>query len=243
MRIARWVGSGPVVDYEKYDQVYLVPRNGLLLELEFSEGGWYTSIRIRQTECESLILALEFVSCREVVIPDIDTDHCLAITTANLVDYDYDHPFPFEVLLWVADQIAVQFREKPDTSPGARRTSPFVENSLSRPPLHEWWNETDLISFLEVVPDIDYETGATQFVVERNGLFLRLSISPESRTVAFDIYQPSCPLSLFSLAIRDSQGLEYVNDQRGEYLVIGQGQNCPFNVRLWANDQLAVDIL
>ena len=114
----------------------------------------------------------------------------------------------------------------------------------------EWWDETDVLSYLEVVPDYDEENYSYEYSVERDGLYLRLTIAPYDAYVHFEIRRDAADPPIFDFPLAYCAGVRFVNDKRGEYLEFLPGQvfaeraneyhAFPYHIRLYAKSFVAI---
>lgn len=83
------------------------------------------------------------------------------------------------------------------------------------------WNEYEIIECLGVLPTVDdYNTGH-HFKLEKNGLFLKMSIWQYESLIAASLYQSGKenPFITFWFVVRDE--IRYINDKRGSFLRFG----------------------
>ena len=113
-----------------------------------------------------------------------------------------------------------------------------------------WWDQTDILSYLEVVPNCDEECYSYEYNVERNGMHLRLTIAPYDAYVHIEIGRGTEEPPLFELPLAYCGGVRYVNDKRGAYLEFLPGQvyseqankyhEFPHHIRLYAKSFIAI---
>ena len=115
-----------------------------------------------------------------------------------------------------------------------------------------WWNETDVLSYLEVSPSYDEGNYTYSYSVTKHDVHLRLTIAPYDRHVSFAVRASRQELSVFELSLLSCAGIEYINDKRGEYLQFLHGQISssqhhdlsvfPYVIRLYAKQFIAIRI-
>jgi hypothetical protein len=114
----------------------------------------------------------------------------------------------------------------------------------------KWWDETDVLSYLEVIPDYDEEHYSYEYNVERCGIHLRLTIAFYDAYVHFEIRRnPDVP-PVFDFSLANCAGIRCINDKRGEYLEflpgevygerVGNSNVFPYRTRLYAKSFIAV---
>ena len=80
-----------------------------------------------------------------------------------------------------------------------------------------FWDETEFISYLEVLPEVDEERDSHLFRVVKDGVRLELDVW-DYNNVSIRLYREGVERPLLELAMIPCSGTRYVNDPRGEYL-------------------------
>ncbi len=114
----------------------------------------------------------------------------------------------------------------------------------------KWWDETDVLGYLEVVPDYDEEYYSYEYNIERSGIHLRLTIASCDAYVHFEVWRNEEDPPLVDFPLAHCAGIRYINDKRGEYLEFLPGKvygerardNCefPYSIRLFAKSFIAI---
>ena len=81
-----------------------------------------------------------------------------------------------------------------------------------------WWNETDVLAYLETEPVYCADDYSYEYEVEQEALVLRLVIAPYDAFVHFHICERGVKTPLLEFAVPYCAGVRVINDQRGEYL-------------------------
>ena len=84
------------------------------------------------------------------------------------------------------------------------------------------WDQTDILEYLEVVPEIDEYGVEYRYVVEQPPLRLVLFVLLSS-TVYITISCDGVDVSIIDVEIRDCSGARVVNNERGNYIEFAAG--------------------
>jgi hypothetical protein len=114
------------------------------------------------------------------------------------------------------------------------------------------WNETDILSCLEVVPEKDPDEIWHKYTVEQHGLRLELTIYQYDGDIYFDLFREGIESTIFSLKLVDCPGLRYINNGKGEYLEFAASQTfgsrydgesvIPYGVRVRIKPHLSIEM-
>lgn len=107
------------------------------------------------------------------------------------------------------------------------------------------WNETDFLTYLGVLPEVE-EYGTSYFYrVYRCGLRLDLTVYPYASDIYFSLFRDEVETPVFDMKLIECNGVRYVNDQRGEFLEFAPAKTfgrrydgmslIPYGVRLSVN--------
>ena len=80
------------------------------------------------------------------------------------------------------------------------------------------WNQTDLVEYLEVVPETNEFETEQLFTVQRNGLILQVSVWPLESVVYLDLSRVGSGTPLIGLALFVRGRVEYVKERDYECL-------------------------
>ncbi|WP_119395990.1 Ypar14, super integron cassette [Salinibius halmophilus] len=104
------------------------------------------------------------------------------------------------------------------------------------------WDETDVLSVLEVIPEVVSDGIWHQYVVEKEGIQLKVIIYQYDGDVRIELTNISSGSSLFSMQLIDCQGVRRTFDKTGEFLEFAPSkyfgsrydgeQSIPFGVRV-----------
>ena len=113
------------------------------------------------------------------------------------------------------------------------------------------WDETDFISALEVLPEVDEYKTSHRFVVEQDGLRLVLTLEQYSGDVDFTLYRDGIEMPLFSMHIFDCPTARCVKDKNREFIEFEPSKalgnrwsdvDLRVGVRLTANPHIRIEI-
>ncbi len=104
------------------------------------------------------------------------------------------------------------------------------------------WNETDVLTCLEVEPETD-ETGylSYSYTVYKHDLTLKLAVWPLDGDIIIDLFQENIPDALFIMQVVDCPEIKYFHEKGKEWLEIAAG-NCAQNRFLTNQDKTAYGI-
>ncbi len=114
------------------------------------------------------------------------------------------------------------------------------------------WNEVDILTCLEVEPEIEADSIWHKYIVSKHDLRLELTIYQYDGDIYFDLYREGIEKRIFNMQLIDCPGLRYVNDSTGEYLEFAQAQTfgsrydgestIPYGVRIKIKPSISVEI-
>jgi hypothetical protein len=120
------------------------------------------------------------------------------------------------------------------------------------PTENHWWNPTDVLAYLEVLPEERIEPHVHTYRLTRGPLRLELSIAYYEGSIEFALFHEADDVAIFELILHYCEGIRYINDKRGEYLEFGPGnvssdvgpelKHWPYSTRLYAKHRLAIRI-
>ena len=86
------------------------------------------------------------------------------------------------------------------------------------------WDETDVLTCLEVKPEIEPDGIWHKYSVSKHGILLELTVYQYDADVFFDLYRDGIEKRIFSMKLIDCPGVRYINDKKGEYLEFAHSQ-------------------
>lgn len=113
------------------------------------------------------------------------------------------------------------------------------------------WNETDLMSCLEVFPTIHEQDMYHEFIVERNSLRLSIFVYQYQGEVVIRLYEVDLPNPLFELPMRQCLSIRHVvpNNSNTDYLEFITGyrkineEMMAMGVRVCVTPQISIEVL
>jgi hypothetical protein len=115
------------------------------------------------------------------------------------------------------------------------------------------WDESDFISCLEVLPEVEEYGISHHFTVKKDGLRLELTVYQLDSDIYITLYRDGIETALISFQITQCSGTRYVNDDRGEFLefapsqVFGdrysRGYLIPVGVRLSVKPHISIQLV
>ncbi len=113
------------------------------------------------------------------------------------------------------------------------------------------WDPVDVLSVLEVVPDIaEYET-SHRYVVEQAGVKLQVTIWHYDSDVEILLWAGSLPAPVLRYNLLGCPGIRLVEDKRGSFLEFAAANSftgrydgyspMPYGLRLWIKPQILLE--
>ncbi len=114
------------------------------------------------------------------------------------------------------------------------------------------WDPTDVALVLEAMPAVDADWFDYHYTVDRDGLSLRIVVSPSSGYVDIYLYRDGVKDPIFSIPIRDCAEIRRVYEKKCEYLEFtsapvfdrrhSSAERVPFGVRLSIKPSLSISL-
>ena len=114
------------------------------------------------------------------------------------------------------------------------------------------WDETDVLTVLEVIPKEDADGIWHQYCVVKDSLKLLITIYQYDGDVLFELINTSNNLSVFNMRLIDCNGVLRKKDSTGEYLQFAPSKcfgnrydgesRIPFGVRVSVNPSINVSL-
>lgn len=112
------------------------------------------------------------------------------------------------------------------------------------------WDETDLMTVLEVLPDEESNGVFHIYTVEKDGVKLVITIYQYDGEVGFELINTVNDSSMFSMQLVDCDGVLRKKDKTGEYLEFAPSkcfggrydgvESIPYGVRIYVNPSINV---
>ena len=80
------------------------------------------------------------------------------------------------------------------------------------------WDETDVLTVLEVIPEQEVDGIWHRYVVEKDGIQLVLTVNQYDGDVKFELTNIANGGILFSMQLIDCSGVNRIDNESGEYL-------------------------
>jgi hypothetical protein len=80
------------------------------------------------------------------------------------------------------------------------------------------WNETDILTYLGVLPTVEEYGISYLYRVQRCGLYLDLIMYPNDSDIYLSLFREGVEAPVLDMKLIECNGVRYINDQRGEYL-------------------------
>jgi hypothetical protein len=114
------------------------------------------------------------------------------------------------------------------------------------------WDEIDVLTCLEVVPEVAPESEWHRYVLQKDGLRLELLIHQDEGDVYFDLFQDETNHQIFHMKLLGCSGIRYVKNDPYGYLEFAparcfgaryDGRSLiPMGVRLWPSPGIKVEL-
>ncbi|WP_029215794.1 hypothetical protein [Pseudoalteromonas maricaloris] len=114
------------------------------------------------------------------------------------------------------------------------------------------WDETDVLTVLEVIPEQEVDGIWHKYCVEKDSLKLVITIYQYDGDVMFELINTLNNLSVFNMRLIDCNGVLRKKDSTGEYLQFAPSQcfgnrydgesTIPFGVRVSVNPSINVSL-
>ena len=114
------------------------------------------------------------------------------------------------------------------------------------------WNETDVLTVLEVVPEIEADQLSHIYSTSKNGIKLEITIFQYDGDVRFELTNETNGSSIFTMQIMDCDGVLRKIDKTGEYLEFAPAKcfggrydgvtSIPYGVRVSVHPDIQVSL-
>ncbi len=114
------------------------------------------------------------------------------------------------------------------------------------------WDETDVLTCLEVEPEVDPDAIWHKYTVEKDGLRLQLIIHQYDGDIYFELFRDGVQRAVFFMKLLACPGIRYMKDRSHEYLEFApakcfgsryDGESViPFGVRLCVKPSIRVEL-
>lgn len=112
------------------------------------------------------------------------------------------------------------------------------------------WDETDVLSVLEVVPEVEHDGIWHRYVVKKHGIELTVIVYQYDGDVRFELRAEGIDKPIFYMQLLDCPGLARKLDSTGEYLEFAASrcfgtrydgeQSIPYGVRVYIKPTINV---
>ena len=112
------------------------------------------------------------------------------------------------------------------------------------------WDEADVLSVLEVLPEVEHDGIWHRYVVQRHGIELTVTIYQYDADVWFEMRSLGIEKPIFSMRVTDCPGIARRLDSTGEYLEFAASkcfgsrydgeQPMPYGVRVYIKPMINV---
>ena len=114
------------------------------------------------------------------------------------------------------------------------------------------WDETDVLTVLEVIPDIGQDAIWHKYSVKKDGLELRVLLYQYDGDVQFELFREGIEKPIYSMKIIDCPGAIRKVDTTGEYLEFAESKcfgsrydgnsSIPFGVRIYIKPSISISL-
>ncbi|MEJ2612702.1 MAG: Ypar14, super integron cassette [Candidatus Thiodiazotropha sp.] len=114
------------------------------------------------------------------------------------------------------------------------------------------WDETDVLTVLEVSPKVETDGIWHKYVVEKEGIQLDILIYQYDGDVRFELVNTRNGKNIFAMQLIDCQGILRTLDNTGEYLEFAPSkcfgtrydgeQSIPYGVRVYVNPSINLSL-
>lgn len=114
------------------------------------------------------------------------------------------------------------------------------------------WDETDVLTVLEVAPEVEADGIWHKYVIEKDGIKLNILIYQYDGDVKFELANTRIGSNIFAMQLIDCQGILRKRDTTGEYLEFAPSkcfgsrydgeQSIPYGVRVYVNPSINVSL-
>jgi len=114
------------------------------------------------------------------------------------------------------------------------------------------WDETDVMSALEVIPTEEEDGIFHHYKVDKDGLVLNITIHQYDGDIDIELLHENITKPLFSMGLTDCDGVLRKTDESGEYLQFAPSQcfdgrydgelSIPYGVRVSVHPSISVEL-
>ncbi|MBB3170027.1 Ypar14, super integron cassette [Simiduia aestuariiviva] len=114
------------------------------------------------------------------------------------------------------------------------------------------WDETDVLAVLEVLPEVERDGIWHQYVAEKDGIQLKVTIYQYDGDVRFELTNLGNNHSLFTMQLIDCEGVHRTFENDNEYLDFAPSkcfgsrydgeQSIPFGIRVRVNPSINISV-
>ena len=114
------------------------------------------------------------------------------------------------------------------------------------------WDETDVLTVLEVIPETERDGIWHKYSVKKDGMELRVLVYQYDGDVRIELFRDGLENSIFSMQLTDCSGVLRKNDTTGEYLEFAPAKcfesrydgvsSIPYGVRIYASPSINISM-
>ncbi len=135
---------------------------------------------------------------------------------------------------------------------GCSKAAPVIDALYIKGKIVLVWDETDVLAVLEVLPEVEHDGIWHKYVVEKDGIQLKITIYQYDGDVRFELINLNNNRGLFVMQLFDCQGIHRTFENDSEHLDFAPSkcfgsrydgeQSIPFGIRVRVNPSINVSV-